>query len=361
MTSNPHGAQAHLHGQHRGRRQAPRPMRTHHQEDQHGARRQRAVHRVRRRGPRRSRKRRSWPANTATPARPASAPIVSWCRTASSRHSQQKLKTAVLKACSVGNGMDEAHHPGPAHQRRRRCEKVEGSRSRRGPARCARRHRRQTSRARRQFLRTDHPRRRRARGSRYLPRRGRSVPVAPLFRFATEEDAIELANDTEFGLAAYFYTRDVGRVFRVAEALEAGIIGINEGIISTEVAPFGGVKSSGLGREGSKYGIEDYPPWRSSIWRLGASRKHKALPQPSSAPSPDAHPQAHAPCRSSSHGENATPTTCLSWQEASRVPWLPPRASHAHRGEQSGPPDVRYVHPRQVSVGKYVRYVRSGP
>jgi succinate-semialdehyde dehydrogenase/glutarate-semialdehyde dehydrogenase len=83
-------------------------------------------------------------------------------------------------------------------------------------------------------------------------------PVAPLFRFSTEEEAIEMANDTEFGLAAYFYTRDVGRVFRVAEAIEAGIIGINEGIISTEVAPFGGVKSSGLGREGSKYGIEDY-------------------------------------------------------------------------------------------------------
>ena len=83
-------------------------------------------------------------------------------------------------------------------------------------------------------------------------------PVAPLFRFSTEEEAVEMANDTEFGLAAYFYTRDVGRVFRVAEAIEAGIIGINEGIISTEVAPFGGVKSSGLGREGSKYGIEDY-------------------------------------------------------------------------------------------------------
>jgi succinate-semialdehyde dehydrogenase/glutarate-semialdehyde dehydrogenase len=83
-------------------------------------------------------------------------------------------------------------------------------------------------------------------------------PVAPLFRFKTEDEAIEMANDTEFGLAAYFYTRDVGRVFRVAEAIEAGIIGINEGIISTEVAPFGGVKSSGLGREGSKYGIEDY-------------------------------------------------------------------------------------------------------
>ncbi len=83
-------------------------------------------------------------------------------------------------------------------------------------------------------------------------------PVAPLFRFGTEAEAIEMANDTEFGLASYFYTRDVGRVFRVAEALEYGIVGINEGIISTELAPFGGVKSSGLGREGSKYGIEDY-------------------------------------------------------------------------------------------------------
>jgi len=83
-------------------------------------------------------------------------------------------------------------------------------------------------------------------------------PVAPLFRFKDEADAIRLANDTEFGLAAYFYTRDVGRIFRVADALEFGIIGINEGSISTEVAPFGGMKSSGLGREGSKYGIEDY-------------------------------------------------------------------------------------------------------
>ncbi|MBC7906596.1 MAG: aldehyde dehydrogenase family protein, partial [Rhodospirillaceae bacterium] len=83
-------------------------------------------------------------------------------------------------------------------------------------------------------------------------------PVAPLFRFKDEAEAVRLANDSEFGLAAYFYARDVGRIFRVAEALEAGIIGINEGIISTEVAPFGGVKQSGLGREGSKYGIEDY-------------------------------------------------------------------------------------------------------
>jgi succinate-semialdehyde dehydrogenase/glutarate-semialdehyde dehydrogenase len=83
-------------------------------------------------------------------------------------------------------------------------------------------------------------------------------PVAPLFRFKTEEEAVQLANDTEFGLAAYFYARDIGRIFRVGEALEYGIVGINEGLVSTAEAPFGGMKSSGLGREGSKYGIEDY-------------------------------------------------------------------------------------------------------
>ena len=83
-------------------------------------------------------------------------------------------------------------------------------------------------------------------------------PVAPLFRFETEEEALSMANDTPFGLAAYFYARDVGRIFRVSSALEFGIIGVNEGFISTEVAPFGGVKASGLGREGSKYGVEDY-------------------------------------------------------------------------------------------------------
>jgi succinate-semialdehyde dehydrogenase/glutarate-semialdehyde dehydrogenase len=83
-------------------------------------------------------------------------------------------------------------------------------------------------------------------------------PVAPLMKFDTEEEAIRLANATEFGLASYFYSRDVGRVWRVAEALESGIVGINEGIISTEVAPFGGVKESGIGREGSKYGLDEY-------------------------------------------------------------------------------------------------------
>jgi len=83
-------------------------------------------------------------------------------------------------------------------------------------------------------------------------------PVAPIFRFKTEDEAVFEANNTEFGLAAYFYSRDIGRCWRVAERLEYGIIGVNEGIISTEVAPFGGVKQSGIGREGSKYGIEDF-------------------------------------------------------------------------------------------------------
>lgn len=83
-------------------------------------------------------------------------------------------------------------------------------------------------------------------------------PVAPLFRFTSEEEAIALANATEVGLAGYFYTRDLARAFRVAEALECGMVGINTGLISTEVAPFGGVKQSGVGREGSKYGLEDY-------------------------------------------------------------------------------------------------------
>ena len=83
-------------------------------------------------------------------------------------------------------------------------------------------------------------------------------PVAPLFRFTTEAEAIAMANDTEFGLAAYFYSRDVARCWRVGEALEYGMVGVNTGLISNEVAPFGGIKQSGLGREGSKYGIEDY-------------------------------------------------------------------------------------------------------
>jgi len=83
-------------------------------------------------------------------------------------------------------------------------------------------------------------------------------PLAPIFKFSSDDEVVQLANDTEFGLAAYFYSRDIGRIWRVAEALEYGMVGINTGLISNEVAPFGGVKQSGLGREGSHYGIDDY-------------------------------------------------------------------------------------------------------
>ena len=83
-------------------------------------------------------------------------------------------------------------------------------------------------------------------------------PVSPIISFDTESDAIAMANDTEYGLAAYFYARDIGRVWRVAEALDFGMVGINEGLISNAAAPFGGVKQSGSGREGSKYGLDDY-------------------------------------------------------------------------------------------------------
>jgi succinate-semialdehyde dehydrogenase/glutarate-semialdehyde dehydrogenase len=83
-------------------------------------------------------------------------------------------------------------------------------------------------------------------------------PVAGLHRFSSEEEAVRIANDTPYGLAAYFYSRDVGRIWRVSEGLEYGIVGINTGFISTEVAPFGGMKESGIGREGSKYGIDEW-------------------------------------------------------------------------------------------------------
>jgi len=83
-------------------------------------------------------------------------------------------------------------------------------------------------------------------------------PVAPLFKFKTEEEVIKLANDTEFGLASYFYSRDIGRVWRVAEALEYGMVGINEGLVASSEVPFGGVKESGLGREGSHHGVEEF-------------------------------------------------------------------------------------------------------
>ena len=83
-------------------------------------------------------------------------------------------------------------------------------------------------------------------------------PVAPLIRFHDDAEVVRLANDSEFGLASYFYSRDIGRAWRIAEQLEAGMVGVNTGLITTQVAPFGGVKQSGLGREGSKYGIDEY-------------------------------------------------------------------------------------------------------
>jgi succinate-semialdehyde dehydrogenase/glutarate-semialdehyde dehydrogenase len=92
-------------------------------------------------------------------------------------------------------------------------------------------------------------------------------PLAPLFRFSTEDEVVGLANDTEFGLAAYFFSRDIGRIWRVAEALECGMIGINTGAISHEVAPFGGVKQSGIGREGSRYGIDEYLVVKYPLYR----------------------------------------------------------------------------------------------
>ena len=95
-------------------------------------------------------------------------------------------------------------------------------------------------------------------------------PVAPLFRFATEAEAVAMANATEFGLAAYFYSRDIDRCWRVGEALEYGMVGVNTGLISNEVAPFGGIKQSGIGREGSKYGIEDYLEIKYLCFDIGA-------------------------------------------------------------------------------------------
>ena len=166
----------------------------------------------------------------------------------------EKLTTAVAKL-KVGNGTEAGVMQGPlineaavdegrAACRRRRREGREG------------RGRRQAPRARRHLLRADGAVRRRR--PMLVAREETFGPVAPVFRFNDEAEVIAIANDTQFGLAAYFYARDLGRVWRVAEALEYGMVGINSGAISTELAPFGGVKESGLGREGSHYGIEEF-------------------------------------------------------------------------------------------------------
>ena len=119
------------------------------------------------------------------------------------------------------------------------------------------RRRRSAARARRHVLPADAAHRHPLRHGDDRSRR-RSGPVAGITRFADEREAIDLANDTPYGLAAFFYSRDIGRIWRVSEGLETGIVGINTGFISNEVSPFGGVKESGIGREGSKYGIEEW-------------------------------------------------------------------------------------------------------
>lgn len=120
-------------------------------------------------------------------------------------------------------------------------------------------------------------------------------PLAPLFRFSSEDEVVALANDTEYGLAAYFYTRDIGRVWRVAEKLEYGMVGINTGLISNEVAPFGGMKQSGFGREGSHFGIDEYMELKymcmGGIWRRHSLKSscivpggHSTIDYPASCP-----------------------------------------------------------------------------
>ena len=165
-----------------------------------------------------------------------------------------KLTTAVSKL-KVGDGTEAGVMQGPLineaavtkveeHVADAREEGREGRRRRQAP--CARPH----------LLRADGPFRRRCLDA------GRAEetfgPVAPVFRFKDEADVIAKANDTQFGLASYFYARDLGRVWRVAEALEYGMVGINTGAISSELAPFGGVKESGIGREGSRHGVEEF-------------------------------------------------------------------------------------------------------
>ena len=193
-----------------------------------------------------------WPASTATPARPASAPTASTCRkactTSSSRSSRPRSK-----ALKVGNGFEEGVVQGPLIEDAA-VEKVErhvadalakGGKVVVGGAKL-----------KGQFFQptviSD------ATASMLCAREETFGPLAPVFKFKTEQEAIAAANNTEFGLASYFYSRDVGRIFRVSEALEYGMVGINVGIIATEHVPFGGVKQSGLGREGSSHGMDEY-------------------------------------------------------------------------------------------------------
>ena len=209
------------------------------------ARRQRALHRLRRRRPRLAPSKARWSASTATPARPASAPTACTCRTASTTPSSRSWPPRP-RAIKVGNGFEAGVNQGPLiddaghRQGRGTCRRRAGQGREAGGRRHA--HRRALLHAHRAGRR--HRRHAvRARGD--LRPGGAGVPLQDRGRSRSQ-----LANDTEFGLASYFYSRDIGRIFRVGEALEYGMVGINTGLISTAEVPFGGVKQSGLGREG---------------------------------------------------------------------------------------------------------------
>jgi succinate-semialdehyde dehydrogenase/glutarate-semialdehyde dehydrogenase len=250
----PHGAQAHLHRFYPHWQGAGSAVRRDHEENLHGAGRQCALHRLSRTRISKPRSAVLSPPSTAMQDRPVCVPTASSCRTASTTASSKALVERT-RELSVGNGFDDDVLIGPLVNAKA-LEDVDklvqdsiaaGARLALGGGR--------------------HD----LGGNFYQPtvlaevtdsmpvfRKEIFGPVAPVVRFDSEEEVVAMANDTEFGLASYFYTRDIGRVWRVAEALEYGIVGINEGMISNEMAPFGGVKESGSGREGSRYGMDDY-------------------------------------------------------------------------------------------------------
>ncbi len=188
------------------------------------------------------------------PARPASAPTAFWCRTGVYDAFAKKFAEAIGKL-KVGNGAEQGVTTGPlinAAAVKKVIEHIADAVAKGGKVEIGgKAHSLGGNFFEPTLIREVTP-------DMAVAREETFGPVAPLFRFTTEEEAIAMANATEFGLACYFYTRDVGRVWRVAEGLEYGIVGINEGIISAAEAPFGGMKESGIGREGSRHGIEEY-------------------------------------------------------------------------------------------------------
>ena len=254
LTGNDLGAQAVVHRLDRGRQDPAQAVRRHGQEGQHGARRPCAVDHLRRRRPRR--RGQGCDRLQVPQLRPdlrLHQPDLRAGR-GSTTSSRKKFSAAVAKL-KVGSGLEQGTEQGPLIEPAA-IDKVE----------------RHVGDAKEHGAKVLTGGKRHALGGLFyeptvladctpdmlISHEETFGPVAPLFRFKDEDEVIGLANKTEYGLASYFYARDVGRVFKVAEALEAGIVSVNEGIFSTEVAPFGGYKHSGIGREGSKYGIDEY-------------------------------------------------------------------------------------------------------